>query len=117
MEGNFANLGQVFINVIKNAVESLHEGQGKITLVTRYKKDTCSIFIECRDTGKGIPDNQMQNIFKPFFTTKPVGKGTGLGLYISHEIVKRHGGSIHVESEEGKGSVFSIELPCKQGKK
>ena len=117
MEGNFANLGQVFINVIKNAVESLHEGQGKITLVTRHKEDRGSIIIECRDTGKGIPDNQMQNIFKPFFTTKPVGKGTGLGLYISHEIVKRHGGSIHVESEEGKGSVFSIELPCKQEKK
>jgi len=71
------------------------------------------VVIECRDSGKGISDNQLQNIFKPFYTTKEVGKGTGLGLYISHEIVKRHGGLIHVESEEGKGSVFSIELPCK----
>jgi two-component system NtrC family sensor kinase len=66
------------------------------------------------DTGKGIADGQVKNIFKPFFTTKPVGKGTGLGLYISHEIVKRNGGNISVKSEEGKGSVFSIELPCKQ---
>jgi two-component system NtrC family sensor kinase len=73
------------------------------------------VVIECRDTGKGISDNHLQNIFKPFYTTKEVGKGTGLGLYISHEIVKRHGGHIHVESEEGTGSVFSIELPCKQG--
>jgi signal transduction histidine kinase len=81
--------------------------------VTAYNKGTGKVVIECRDTGKGISDNQLQNIFKPFYTTKEVGKGTGLGLYISHEIVKRHGGLIHVESEEGKGSVFSIELPCK----
>jgi two-component system NtrC family sensor kinase len=67
------------------------------------------------DTGKGIADGQVKNIFKPFFTTKPVGKGTGLGLYISHEIVRRAGGIISVKSEECKGSVFSIELPCKRG--
>ncbi|MEN6320237.1 MAG: ATP-binding protein [Syntrophaceae bacterium] len=114
VEGNFANLGQVFINVIKNAIESLTNGHGKITLVTRYKEDTDSVVIECKDTGKGISEEQMSNIFKPFFTTKEVGKGTGLGLYISHEIVKRHGGNIHAQSEEGKGTVFIIELPCKQ---
>jgi|APFre7841882724_1041349.scaffolds.fasta_scaffold06725_2 two-component system NtrC family sensor kinase len=113
VEGNFANLGQVFINVIKNAIEALTDGKGKITLVTAYNKGMGKVVIECRDTGKGISDNQLQNIFKPFYTTKEVGKGTGLGLYISHEIVKRHGGLIHVESEEGKGSVFSIELPYK----
>ena len=114
VEGNFANLGQVFINVIKNAIEAMDTGYGKITLVTEHKKDTDSVLIECMDTGKGIADGQVKNIFKPFFTTKPVGKGTGLGLYISHEIVKRNGGNISVKSEEGKGSVFSIELPCKQ---
>jgi two-component system NtrC family sensor kinase len=114
VEGNFANLGQVFINVIKNAIEALNNGKGKITLVTLYKEDTGNVVMECRDTGKGIPDNQLQNIFKPFFTTKEVGKGTGLGLYISHEIVKKHGGNIHVVSDEGKGAVFSIELPCKR---
>ncbi len=117
VEGNFANLGQVFINVIKNAIEALTNGTGKITLVTSYKGATGSVLIECRDTGKGISDNLMQNIFKPFFTTKEVGKGTGLGLYISHEIVKRHGGNISVKSKDGKGTVFSIELPCKQGEK
>jgi two-component system NtrC family sensor kinase len=114
VEGNFANLGQVFINVIKNAIEAMDSGYGKITLVTEHKKDKDSVLIECMDTGKGIADGQVKNIFKPFFTTKPVGKGTGLGLYISHEIVKRNGGNISVKSEEGKGSVFSIELPCKQ---
>jgi len=114
VEGNFANLGQVFINVIKNALESLTNGHGKITLVTRHREDTDSVVIECEDTGKGISEEQMNNIFKPFFTTKEVGKGTGLGLYISHEIVKRHGGNIYAQSEEGKGTVFIIELPCKQ---
>ncbi len=114
VEGNFANLGQVFINVIKNAIEALGNGHGKLTMVTRYD-DTERVLIECRDNGKGIPDDHLNNIFKPFFTTKAVGKGTGLGLYISHEIVKRHGGNIHVESKEGEGSVFLIELPCKQG--
>jgi len=114
VEGNFANLGQVFINVIKNAIEAMDTGYGKITLVTKYKKETESVLVECGDTGRGIADDQMKNIFKPFFTTKPVGKGTGLGLYLSHEIVKRDGGKIYVKSEVGKGSVFSIELPCKR---
>jgi two-component system NtrC family sensor kinase len=115
VEGNFANLGQVFINVIKNAIESMDDGHGKLTMVTKRNKD--SVLVECRDNGKGIPAEHVKNIFKPFFTTKPVGKGTGLGLYISHEIVKRHGGDVHVESREGEGSVFLIELPCKQGDK
>ncbi len=114
VEGNFANLGQVFINVIKNAIESLPNDTGKIILTTRYKRDANRALVEIRDTGKGIPDEHLQNIFKPFFTTKPVGKGTGLGLYISHEIIMRHGGNISVTSEEGKGTVFLIELPCKQ---
>jgi two-component system NtrC family sensor kinase len=114
VEGNFANLGQVFINVIKNALESLPDGTGKVILTTRYKRGVNRALVEIQDTGKGIPDEHLQNIFNPFFTTKPVGKGTGLGLYISHEIVRRHGGGIRVISEEGKGTVFSIDLPCKQ---
>ncbi len=114
VEGNFANLGQVFINVIKNAIEASDNGRGKLTMVTRCNADKNRVLIECRDNGNGIPDDHVKDIFKPFFTTKPVGKGTGLGLYISHEIVKRHGGNIHVESRGGEGSVFLIELPCKQ---
>jgi len=114
VEGNYANLGQVFINVIKNAIEALASGQGKITLVTRYDRNMGNVVVECRDNGPGIPGSHMQDIFKPFFTTKEVGKGTGLGLYISHEIVKKHGGKIYVESDEGKGAVFSIEFPSKR---
>jgi two-component system NtrC family sensor kinase len=57
----------------------------------------------------------MKDIFKPFFSTKEVGKGTGLGLYISHEIIKKHGGEIRVNSEVGKGTTFTIELPYERG--
>ena len=63
--------------------------------------------IECRDTGKGNADDQMKNLFKTFLATEPVSKGTGLGFYISLEIVRRAGGVISVRSEEGEGPVFS----------
>jgi len=113
IEGNFANLGQVFINIIKNAIQALPEGKGEISLITHYKKETNSVIIECRDTGNGIPHEIIKDIFKPFFTTKGVGKGTGLGLYISHEIIKKHGGDIYIKSETGKGSTLKIVLPLK----
>ncbi|MDI6776899.1 MAG: ATP-binding protein [Syntrophales bacterium] len=114
VEGNFANLGQVFINVIKNALQSLPEEGGKITLTTGHRSKTDTVVVECQDTGKGISRDELKDIFKPFFTTKPVGEGTGLGLYISHEIVKRHGGDIYAASKVGKGSTFTIELPCRR---
>jgi two-component system NtrC family sensor kinase len=114
IEGNFANLGQVFINIIKNAVQALPDGEGTITLLTRYREDTDSVYIECRDTGVGIAPGEIENVFKPFFTMKKPGEGTGLGLYVSHEIIKRHDGNISVKSEKGRGTVFAIELPCKR---
>jgi two-component system NtrC family sensor kinase len=113
--GNFANLGQVFINVIKNAIQSLPDGKGVVILTTRYDRARNLVVIECRDNGIGIPPEVQKDIFKPFFTTKEVGKGTGLGLYVSHEIIRRHGGRISVASETGKGSTFTIELPNKTG--
>jgi two-component system NtrC family sensor kinase len=112
VQGNFANLGQVFINVIKNAVQALPEGKGKVTLKTRYEKESDRVIVEVQDTGSGISEGKIKDIFKPFYTTKAVGQGTGLGLYISHEIVKRHGGAIQVHSEPGRGTVVTIELPC-----
>jgi two-component system NtrC family sensor kinase len=112
VNGNFANLGQVFINIIKNALQALPDGKGTITLKTRYKKETNSVTIECRDTGAGIPVEIINDVFKPFFTTKEVGSGSGLGLYISHEIIKKHEGLISVSSKQGKGTTFTIDLPC-----
>jgi two-component system NtrC family sensor kinase len=115
VQGNFANIGQVFINIIKNAIQALPESRGKVTLKTRYQKDSDRVIVEIGDTGLGIPEAHLKDIFKPFYTTKEVGQGTGLGLYISHEIIKRHGGTIQVHSELGQGTVVTIELPCHRG--
>ncbi len=114
VEGNFANLGQVMINIIQNAIQSLPEENGTIRLKTGYKPESDTIFVECADNGAGIPKEILHDIFKPFFTTKEVGRGTGLGLYISHEIIRRHGGIIDVKSEEGKGTVVYLEIPCRR---
>ncbi|MEK6535447.1 MAG: ATP-binding protein [Thermodesulfobacteriota bacterium] len=113
VEGNFANLGQVLINIIRNALQALPEGKGRITLTTR-RLSADIVAVECRDTGIGVPAAALKDIFKPFFTTKAVGRGTGLGLYLSHEIIRRHGGQIRVESAEGKGTVVTVELPCRR---
>ena len=114
VEGNFANLGQVLINIIRNAVQALPEGKGRIRLVTRYDETSDVIRIVCTDNGTGVSAKYLKDIFKPFFTTKPVGRGTGLGLYICHEIIRRHNGQIHVESQEGVGTTMTIELPCRR---
>lgn len=113
VEGNFANLGQVLINIIRNALQALPEGKGRITLTTR-RPSADIVVVECRDTGIGIPAASLKDIFKPFFTTKTVGQGTGLGLYLSHEIIRRHSGQIRVASEKGSGTVVTVELPCRR---
>lgn len=114
INGNFANLSQVFINVIKNAIQSLPDDKGTVTLKLRYIKETNSVEFECSDTGIGIPNEVINDIFKPFFTTKEVGQGTGLGLYIAHEIVKKHEGLITITSKQGKGTTCVINLPSKR---
>ena len=114
VQGNFANLGQVFINIVKNAIQALPEGKGTVSLKTRYHEKTDRVTVEIEDTGPGIAGSHLKDIFKPFYTTKAVGHGTGLGLYIAHEIISRHEGAIHVHSELGQGTVFKIELPCRR---
>lgn len=117
IKGNFSNLGQVFLNLINNAFQALPalpECTGKITLSTSYDRTRDVVIAECRDNGSGIPADVVRDIFKPFFTTKEVGKGTGLGLYISHQIIMKHKGDIKVRSEMGKGTSLTIELPCKR---
>jgi two-component system NtrC family sensor kinase len=114
IQGNFSNLGQLLINMINNALQAFPDGRGMLTLSTLYRQDIESVVVECRDNGIGIPREIMKDIFKPFFTTKEVGKGTGLGLYVSYEIIKKHAGEIRVDSVEGKGSTFTIIIPCKR---
>ena len=114
IQGNISNLGQVLINVISNALQAMPEGRGTLSISTSCHQDSGSIIVECKDDGIGIPPETLKDIFKPFFTTKEVGKGTGLGLYISYEIIKRHGGEIRVSSEVGQGTTVTIILPCKR---
>ncbi len=80
-----------------------------ITLKTKNHGDQIEICI--KDNGPGIPKNVIDKIFQPFFTTKPTGQGTGLGLSLSYDIVKAHGGELNVKTEAGEGSEFIIQLP------
>ena len=99
---------QVLMNLLLNAIQATRDG-GAITITTRVHDGSCEVTVE--DTGCGIPAHVLPHIFDPFFTTKGTGEGTGLGLSVSLGIVERHGGQIFVESEVGKGSVFTVCLP------
>ena len=99
-------LKQVFLNIILNAAQAM-EGSGRLIITTT--KDKKYIKIRIQDTGPGIPPEVIANLFSPFFTTKE--KGTGLGLAISYGIIERHKGKIDVETELGKGTIFTINLP------
>jgi signal transduction histidine kinase len=111
------DLGRVLLNIYNNAFyavheKSLHHAGGympKIEVSTRKMGDCVEIKI--RDNGNGIPGKVIDKIFQPFFTTKPAGRGTGLGLSMSYDIVKAHGGEIKVDTKEGEGTEFMIELP------
>lgn len=113
VEANESRLGQVLLNLIVNAAQALPEGHADvhhIRIETRTSDEGWAI-AEVSDTGCGIPGENLERIFDPFFTTKPVGVGTGLGLAICHRIVTELGGSIEVESEVGRGTVFRVLLP------
>ncbi len=101
-------INQAILNILANAVDAI-EGKGKIVITTKDKGDQVKISI--KDSGMGISQEMIEKIFDPFFTTKEVGKGTGLGLYITYEIVKEHKGEIEVLSEKGSGTEFIIILP------
>ena len=108
--GDASQLNQVFTNLIINAVDAM-EGKGILTISTRLDEEAEEVLVSVGDTGQGIDPEVRPRLFEPFFTTKPVGEGVGLGLSTSYGIVKRHNGRIEVESEPGKGSVFTVHLP------
>lgn len=101
---------QLFINLVNNAVDAL-PGGGLITITARPEGQAGEWRVEVADTGAGIPAAVLPQVFKPMFTTKPEGKGTGLGLPICREIVRGHGGEIALRSEEGRGTTVSFTLP------
>jgi signal transduction histidine kinase len=110
-------IGRVILNLINNAFYAVHEKQklnahgyeALLTLSTRPLNG--KVEIRVKDNGNGIPQKIMDKIFQPFFTTKPTGQGTGLGLSLSYDIIKAHGGEIKVETKEGEGTEFIIRLP------
>jgi PAS domain S-box-containing protein len=106
--GNAGKLQQVFTNLLLNARDALPAG-GRITLRTAIDGDTVSVHIA--DTGIGIAPENVARIYDPFYTTKGVGRGTGLGLAVSYGIVQEHSGHISVESAPGRGTTFHITLP------
>jgi signal transduction histidine kinase len=130
-----SDIGRVILNLVNNAFYAVHEkakstpqpsrhvgtgSQGgeaykpEVTVKTTVAKSPSGdlgVEISVQDNGSGIPDHIKEKIFQPFFTTKPTGSGTGLGLSLSYDIVKTHGGELKVESEEGEGTEMSIILP------
>ena len=104
-------LRQIVINLLTNGLDAVEKG-GRVSLTAEPKQDEVVILV--RDTGTGIPPDDLRRIFEPFYTTKGRGKGTGLGLAICRELVAALGGKIEVESTAGEGSVFTVRLPLRQ---
>jgi len=118
------DIGRVILNLINNAfyAASLPSKGGfsdsdkssNPSIWVSSKKVGKEVFISVRDNGSGIPQKILDKIFQPFFTTKPTGQGTGLGLSLAYDIIKAHGGEIKVETKEGEGTEFIISLPVNQ---
>ncbi|HEV8507076.1 MAG TPA: ATP-binding protein, partial [Chitinophagaceae bacterium] len=112
------DIGRVILNLINNAFYAVSERQRLDdasyvpTVTVTTIKDNGKIEIKVRDNGNGIPNGIVDKIFQPFFTTKPTGEGTGLGLSLAYDIIKAHGGEIKVDTKEGEGSEFVIQLPA-----
>ncbi|MFH2119525.1 MAG: ATP-binding protein [Pseudomonadota bacterium] len=114
--GDPQQLQQVFLNLLLNAADAVPEG-GTITVKTGHDKQAETVAVVLQDTGKGIPDELMEKIFQPFFTTKGKGKGTGLGLAVSKRIVEEHGGAIEAANNVSGGVTFTVILPIKADEK
>ena len=111
------DIGRVILNLITNAFYAVDEKKKseienyEPTVSVSTKKVNEDVFISVKDNGNGIPQHVIDKIFQPFFTTKPTGQGTGLGLSLAYDIVKAHGGELKVETTQGEGSTFIIQLP------
>ncbi len=99
---------QVLLNLATNAIQACYR-DGKVTILVRQNEHETTLSV--KDEGEGIPKENLQRIFEPFFTTKPTDQGTGLGLFVSRNMVEKLGGAIEVESQLGRGSTFRVKLP------
>ncbi|MES1217711.1 MAG: ATP-binding protein, partial [Bacteroidota bacterium] len=111
------DMGRVLLNLFSNAFYAVKDKKNQLNgtytpaIVVNTKKMNGNVEIHVKDNGNGIPEKALDKIFRPFFTTKPTGQGTGLGLSLSYDIVRAHGGEIKVETKEGQGSDFILQLP------
>jgi two-component system NtrC family sensor kinase len=113
LEGDRARLGQVFLNLLRNAIDACGAAPERAhRIAVRTCDCVLGVRIEIEDDGPGIPDEIAASIFAPFFTTKPQGAGTGLGLYISRRIVAEHGGTLEWLRAGTGGTIFRVELPA-----
>jgi signal transduction histidine kinase len=108
--GDFNQLQQCVLNLVFNAADAMPDG-GSITIESICNPGSRMVEIKVADTGRGISRENLPRIFDPFFSTKQEGKGLGLGLSVVYGIIDRHKGAITAQSEPGKGTVFSIQLP------
>jgi signal transduction histidine kinase len=112
--GSEDQLQQVFMNLVSNATEAMEAaGGGNLTIETSHILKEDNLQINFKDTGSGIPQENISKLFEPFFTTKKKGKGVGLGLSVAYGIVREHGGAINVTSDLGKSTTFQVKLPLK----
>ncbi len=109
--GDPDKLSLIIMNLLTNSIQAM-SGKGTLNLLVHYIPDSDSVLLEVVDDGCGMPPNVIKQIFDPFFTTRPKGKGTGLGLSVVDGIIRSHGGDISVESEDQKGTRFSVRLPA-----
>lgn len=116
--GNVNELKQVILNILINAIDALNEKGAAIEsallkITTHLDNNFDHIVLIIEDNGSGIDESKLLNIFDPFYSTKDVGEGSGLGLYVCHEIILAHNGSIDVQSQRHEGTTFTIRLPVK----
>lgn len=111
------DLGRVLLNLYNNAFYAVNEKKKQAgdayrpLVLLSTKRSGSKVEISIKDNGNGIPQNIVNKIFQPFFTTKPTGQGTGLGLSLAYDIIKAHGGELKVETNENEGTTFTIKLP------
>jgi signal transduction histidine kinase len=107
-----SQMQQVVLNLVLNAAEAMQsKGGGKVVIRTRFRRADGVVEMVVRDEGEGIPAAHIEKIFTPFFTTKPDGKGVGLGLAVLYGIIKAHDGDVEVHSTPGVGTTFTVSLP------
>lgn len=115
LPGDHARLGQVFVNLLVNAAQAIPPGASEVHVVrVETREQSGSVIVRVSDSGVGIRDEDLPRVFDPFFTTKGPGDGTGLGLTISMDLVRRAGGTIEVQSRLGEGTTFTITLPIRE---